>query len=194
MDTPPAFLPYILGSVSFHSAWLASGCLPFQEDAHWEKQTALSRFKIGGPNQIQTLSIPVVHGSFKLWKDIAIDYSGKWIKEHVNSLKTAYGKSPFFEYYDYKLIPLFEAKPKFLKDLWIDSQQFICNALQLDRAPTLEKYALTNSAEKIEENSHAFIYPQVFEDRFGFREGLSVLDLIFNTGPDAKYYLMGQSL
>jgi len=77
-----------------------------------------NQYKIATANSIQSLTIPLMKGSKdETWKNKRISYDHNWIKEHKNALQTAYGKSPFFEYYDYKLYSAFDSKPEYLWEL-----------------------------------------------------------------------------
>lgn len=147
---------------------------------------ALFQYQIGGPNSTQVLQIPVEKkGSADLIKELKINYDHKWIKEHWNALQTAYGKSPFYEFYDYKFKHIFEQKPTYLIDFNLLVLEQIFAALQIDKK-SIEFVAKENESSL--ESWSETPYYQVFEDKFGFRNNLSVLDLIFNLGPMSSEY------
>ncbi len=150
----------------------------------------INKFVIPGPNQLQILTIPLIStsklGSFD---DIQIDYSQKWIREHKNALQTAYGKSPFFEYYDYRIFEIYDNQPEKLASLnltllqnmlkWIGLAHLPINAIENENAIFFD--VLKNNILIPE-------YNQVFHEKFGFRGNVSILDLLFNQGPLSKEY------
>lgn len=175
----------------------------------YPKQSYRNRFHLYGANGIQSLRIPVVKGSFKniLLKDIEIAYHDNWQKNHLKSIESAYRSSPFYEYYIDDVLPFYENKFKYL----IDFNQQILEAtllmlgIQVDLQVTNEfelhpkgldlRNAIHPKAEK--QTIDPFFVPkeyvQGFEQRHGFIANLSILDLIFNEGPEAQK-LLKQSL
>lgn len=154
-----------------------------------------------GGNGLVPLTIPVVGGrSVKLpFKAVEIDYSSTWQRDHFRSLDTIYGNSPFYFQYRPTLKEIFGQKPKFLVDWnqicfnWIVKKMKL-NLLLVQDASTLtdkteimerEDFYLPSNREKTE-NQPFIKYPQLFEDRIGFKPNVSTLDLLFNLGPDAS--------
>ncbi len=160
---------------------------------------------IMGPNGLITLSIPVsrVHGVKTLLRDIRIDYDTNWNKIHWRSLVASYASSPFFEYLADEIEPFYQKRYEFLIDL---NQELVKHML----AFLGQNIAVTCSEDFTpvlsEEDPRQFIHPkkdqvladpgflpleyhQVFSDRLGFQPNLSILDLIFNLGPESPTYL-----
>lgn len=151
-----------------------------------EKHKPIHRISIAGPNGLLSLSIPINRSENHSYvKDIQISYDHKWVREHLNTFKASYGKSPFYEFYDYKIFPLFEKRIKYLLDFNLNSMELLAGFFELEpKTLTLfEEPLFVPPAPK-----PLIPYPQVFEDRWGFREPVSALDLLFNQGPMSYEY------
>lgn len=176
-------------------------CLECSEPFH--KQTYRNRAYILSGNGKQILSIPIVNGAgFFPIRDARIDYRTPWQRNHWRSIASAYGNSPFFLYYQDALQPFYEKKTEFLFDF---NLQLIQTILKLLRATCDICMSENNTPDAVTDlrsgihpkKSFSEDYPyrlkqnyyQVFEDRFGFEPNLSVIDLLFNLGPDATQYL-----
>jgi hypothetical protein len=151
--------------------------------------TESTYYLIGGPNQIETLRIPLTHESkHKLPEFWEISYQHKWVREHKNAWKTAYGKSPFYHFYDYKFERILDLQITSFKTLQITLIREILPWIGLDHIPI----DVTNT-EPINKGFHEntlpyFEYYQVFEHKFGHRKDLSIIDLIFHLGPESAAY------
>jgi len=160
---------------------------------------------IMGPNGVITLSIPVLRkrGEKTLLRDIRIDYDSNWNKIHWRSLVASYASSPFFEYLADEINPFYLKNYEFLIDLNQELVEFTLLFLGLSVKVSCSD-AFTSI--KSEDDPRHFIHPkmdqaiedpaflpleyhQVFSDRLGFQSNLSILDLIFNLGPDSLCYL-----
>ena len=171
------------------------------------KQTYRNRMVIATANGPQTLSIPVTHDRSMLITDIRISDHANWRHVHWNALASAYGESPFFEYYQDDIRPFYERKWDFLFD-------FNCAIMHkmvelLDLRPNVGFTTGYVSAEKCGNNDEMadfresirpkkpcedadFLprrYYQVYEQRHGFLPNLSILDLLFNEGNESVLYL-----
>lgn len=171
----------------------------------YAKQSFRNRCMIMGPNGVITLSIPVSrkHGVKTLFRDIRIDYDSSWNKIHWRSLVASYASSPFFEYLADEINPFYQKKFEFLIDLNQELVEHTLNSLGLNiHLSRSSAFTPINS----EQDPRQFIHPkkdqavadpgfipteyhQVFSDRLGFRPNLSILDLIFNLGPESLSYL-----
>jgi WbqC-like protein family len=177
--------------------------LIFEVEDNFQKQTNRTRAYIYSPNGIQILNIPVKHSNalHQKTKDVKIENDFDWQKQHFKSLEAAYRSSPFFEYFEAELQPIFYKKHVFLMDLNLESIELCFKFLRLNK--TFEKTQeyfrepintldLRKLADGKKDNSKFESYTQVFDDKHGFLNNLSVLDLIFNEGKFALDYMMEQ--
>ncbi|NAS29865.1 hypothetical protein GTQ40_02670 [Flavobacteriaceae bacterium R38] len=180
--------------------------LLIEMEDNYQKQTYRNRLYIYGANGKQVLTVPIKHSgeNRQKYKDVKIENNFDWQKQHWKSLQTAYRTSPFFEFYEDELQPLFEKKHNFLLDLNFQTIDLISECLQLDFI-----FDKTTSYEKEPQEIHDFRkliiakkettysfekYTQVFQDKHGFIENLSILDLLFNEGTNAISYLENQQI
>jgi hypothetical protein len=196
----PTYFP----SISHYVAMVQSDQVTFEVDDHFQKQTHRNRTYIYSPNGKQLLYVPIQHikiGAHQKTKDVKIDYSENWQKQHFKSLEAAYRSSPFFEYFEDEFIPIFEKKQHFLLDLNLEVFEVInnCLGIQILFEKTTEYFhktegvvdlrPLANGKKDFFKNEP---YTQVFEDRFGFLENLSIMDLLCSEGRYALEYLQKQ--
>jgi hypothetical protein len=188
-----------LGPLEYFHILLHCPKISIETQETFSKQSYRNRCNIYGANGLQTLTIPVKAANNTITKDVQIDYSMPWQKQHWKSIASAYGSSPFFMYYDYELIPFFEGNKKFLIDFNDALQSKILKFL---KANILISYTDEYENQKpmhfdfrnrIHPKKEPIIrteaYPQVFEEKFGFIPNLSIIDLVFNQGPEAKKIL-----
>jgi hypothetical protein len=193
----PTYLPNIAHFVSIVNAEK----LVFEVEDNYQKQTYRNRTYIYGANGKLALQIPVnfTQKNRQLYKDVRIANNEKWQANHLKSLQSAYRTSPFFEYYEDELIPLFSNHYDFLLDFNFKCLEAISECLQLDL-----NYEVTQTFEKeVKEVSDLRYlvnirkeqpisfdeYIQVFSEKHGFISNLSILDLLFYEGPNALTYL-----
>jgi hypothetical protein len=164
----------------------------------YTKQTYRNRCEILGANGKQILTVPVKAPNHTLMKDVLIDNTASWQKQHIRSICSAYGSAPYFIYYDYLIFPVLEKPYKYLIDLnleltdlmlgFMGSKKEIKKSERFEKSPeNIVDLRNTFSPKK----ASGFTYPpysQVFDEKFGFTSGLSVLDGLFNLGPDLKDY------
>ncbi len=184
-------------------------CLIEQHD-HFVKQTYRNRCVIATANGVQTLSIPVEKfDDVKCeMKDVCISDHDNWRHQHWNALLSAYGESPFFEYYQDDIRPFYEKKWKFLFDFNMEITHTLCELLdiQSDIRPTEEFLPMDKTGETVLPYADFrevirpkrpladadFVpkpYYQVYEQKIGFQPNLSILDLLFNMGNESIFYL-----
>ena len=177
----------------------------FEVEDNYQKQTYRTRCYIYGANGRQLLNIPVKHtNKSRKTKDIKIDDSFSWEKQHLKAMQAAYRSSPFFEYFEEDLIIFFKNTPTFLLDLNIKVHELMMDFLQLD----LQYNRTTEYVKDLNgDNDYRFLanaksnkiyglsaYTQVFSNKFGFIENLSILDLLFMEGTNALNYLQNQQI
>jgi hypothetical protein len=171
----------------------------FDKHEHYIKQTYRSRCSIYGANGKLDLIIPVEKGKqgHQAMKDVKISYQQDWQRLHWKSLESAYRSSPYFEYYEHKFVPFYEEKTEYLADYNLKIHEVLCKLLEIDFNPAFtESYQTENIIDQrsfadplIKINAEFKSYTQVFETRHGCIENLSVLDLLFNCGPEAGTFL-----
>ena len=194
---------HYLPSIAYLSQWVGAEEVILEKQEHFVKQSYRNRCYILGANGIQALSVPVVGGNKKLpITEIAIDYKQRWAMEHWRSIQSAYGKAPFFEFFAEDFRRVYESKPA---TLWALNQEFLTLCLKILRlSPVLsftEKYEkeipspiidlrgfyLTQNRGKEQAGFTPVRYRQIFGNNFV--SDLSIIDLIFCTGPEAKNIL-----
>jgi hypothetical protein len=199
----PTYFP----SISHFVAMAQSENITFEIEDNFQKQTNRNRTYIYSPNGIQLLNIPVKHSkeSHQKTKDIRIESDFDWQKQHFKSLEAAYRNSPFFEFFEDDIRPLFEKKHDFLLDLNFEALAILskCLRMKIDYKTTTEYFhdvdtaritdvrTLVNGKKDLSTFEN---YTQVFDDKYGFINNLSVLDLLFNEGKYATEYLKTQKL
>jgi hypothetical protein len=179
------FLP-CFGSISFWKMALKGHTIYVNHT--FQKQTDLSQFQIVGPNGRLKLSIPTVKSTRKgSYQNVAIDYNSKWQIEHWRSIENAYLKSPFFLYYGYKIEPIFKQKHQNLYELNLALFEVINQCIKSELTFNIDGVTAQNYSENILEDFEE--YPQVFDAKLGFESNLSILDILFNLGPETLDFL-----
>jgi hypothetical protein len=194
-------------SISHFAAIVQSENITFEVEDNFQKQTNRNRTYIYSPNGIQLLNIPVKHSkeSHQKTKDIKIETDFDWQKQHFKSLEAGYRSSPFFEFFEDDIRPIFEKKHTFLLDLNFEIFAILskCFRLKLDYTTTTEYFhevdttTITDFRSLVNGKKDLSLfesYTQVFDDKHGFINNLSVLDLLFNEGKYAMDYLKKQEL
>jgi hypothetical protein len=165
------------------------------------KQTYRNRCSILSPNGKLDLVIPLLKkGKQTKIKAIKIAYYENWQKAHWKSIEAAYRSSPYFEYYEDDLKPLFiDEKPIYLIDFNLTLLNKIIELIgipvalvisekYIDKDETIADYRIISPKKKTNLTFEEYI--QVFSSKTGFFENLSILDLLFNEGPNSKNYLV----
>lgn len=178
---------------------------------NFQKQTYRNRCVIATANGTQALTVPVERGTKDSVtgdiRDIRISEHGNWRHLHWNALCSAYGESPFFEYYADDVHPFFEKKWEFLFDFNMEITEKLCELLDIrpnillskeysHPSPLASCTSLFDYREAIRPKNPIAdadftpkTYYQVYRQRYGFIPNLSVLDLLFNMGTEAIFYL-----
>ena len=198
----PTYFP----SISHWIAIVKANRLTFEVNDSYQKQTYRNRTTIYSANGKLSLTIPVVFSQKKrqFYQDIKIHTNNKWQALHWKSLLSAYRTSPFFEFYEDDIAPLFHSKQENLMEFNFKCFETLLECLQLDieynKTETFEKelenaHDLRYLANARKEEAYNFSeYTQVFSNKHGFISNLSILDLLFNEGPNALTYLKAQTI
>ena len=185
-----------LGPVSYYRAVASSDHVCVEQYDHYHKQTYRNRCRILTGNGVMDLSVPVVNTGGKMCvKDLRIAYMENWQQVHWRAIASAYNSSPFFEYYRDDLEPFYTRKTEFLIDLNMELMRVVMDLIGLKTEVSLSDDYLegTSSIHDLREafspksptSSPLKPYYQVFDQKFGFVSDMSVLDLLFNMGPES---------
>lgn len=193
----PTYIP----NLSQFIAMIKADDLVFEVYDNYQKQTYRNRASIYGANGKLDLNVPVIYSqkNRQLYKDVKIFNSDNWQSQHLKSLESAYRTSPFFEYYIDDLMPLFTLEAEYIMDYNFKCLELIFECLQvpfkysitqrfeIKSKHILDGRLLANSRKEIPQNFKP--YAQVFDNKHGFLSNLSILDLLFNEGPNTESYL-----
>jgi hypothetical protein len=172
-----------------------------EKEENYLKQTFRNRCYILSAHGPQLLSVPVYLGSVHktLIKDIRIDYSKRWQQVHLRAMIASYNSSAYFEFYFEKIKNVISANHEFLFDLNMELTRIIFEMLYIKKSLSLTasfepvvngtwdyRYRITPKKKSVFSEKK---YRQVFEINGGFVSRLSIIDLIFNMGPEACNYL-----
>jgi len=185
------------------------------------KQTYRNRMIIPTTNGPLSLTIPTNHDTSMAMKDIRISDHANWRHVHWNALMSAYGESPFFEYYQDDIRPFYEKKYEFLFDFNMEIMEKMIELLDIrpnvsvtdryvlseERRVKSEEYTSLEAQAQLNTQMRDFRdvirpkkplpdaefepkrYYQVYEQKHGFLPNMSILDLLFNEGNEAIFYL-----
>ena len=197
----PSYFP----SISHFITIAKADVVTFEMEDNFQKQTNRNRMYIYSPNGIQLLNVPIKHTkeAHQRIKDVKLETAFDWQKQHFKSLEAAYRTSPFFEYFEDDIAPIFQKKHTFLMDLNLETMSIVskCLRLEFDYEETTEYFHQVTGKKDFrtlingKKDAAAFeSYTQVFGDKHGYLNNLSILDLLFNEGRYALDYLRKQQL
>lgn len=196
-----------LAPVEYYTKLLAYDRVCIEQHDHYIKQTYRNRCTIAAPDGELALSIPTVKpASLKCpMCDIRISDHGNWRHLHWNAIKSAYNHTPFFEYYKDDFRPFYEKKYEFLADFNEELCHLVCSLIDIQ--PVMERTSEYKTGfapgeadfrERIHPKKDFSLedpdfspqpYYQVFQERLGFLPNLSIIDLLFNMGPESLLVL-----
>ncbi|MEG1580098.1 MAG: WbqC family protein [Bacteroidaceae bacterium] len=191
-----------LAPIHYYARLFACEKVMIEQHDHYVKQTYRNRCEIASANGRLSLTIPVERsdGAKTPMRDVRISDHDHWRHTHWNALVSNYEKSPYFEYYADDLHPFYEQKYAFLLDFNEALQTKVCELLDLPLS--MERTAEYFTAEDLlqVEDLREVIRPktpftedvrflpkpyyQVFSHRYGFLPNMSIVDLLFNMGPE----------
>lgn len=165
------------------------------------KQTYRNRMEIMTAGGVRTLSVPVLRNNHSRTEEVGIDYKERWNIIHLRTLEAAYSASPFYQYYKDGLEAILTCRYNLLMELNQTALEWLLKQL---KTPCILRYttdylpATENTMDFRSVFSPKTPYPtdsykpyyQVFNDRQPFTPNLSILDLLFNLGPEARQYLI----
>lgn len=198
------------GPIQWYQKLYRHECCYIEKYDHFIKQTYRNRCQIATTQGVQTLSIPIEKFDTPkcLMRDVRISDHANWRHVHWNALVSAYGESPFFEFYEDDIRPFFTKKWTFLYDFNLEITMKMCGLLDIQ--PAIEQTSSYRSTDDWHAQSAetadlrdairpkhplpdgAFTprpYYQVYAWKHGFIPNLSILDLLMNMGNEAVLYL-----
>ncbi len=193
---PPAlWFAYLLNTTEFR----VEACENFQ------KQSFRNRYELYTANGAKALVVPIIHDKSKEKniRNIQIDNKQNWNKIHLRTLVSAYRNAPFFEYYFDYFERFFNERHTLLFDFNLSIINTCAELLKADTEISLTdsfvaEYSLDtiDVRYKLHPKKDLTVnindeYRQVFSERHGFMPNLSIIDVVFNLGPDSREYLMG---
>ncbi len=197
------FIPTYFSPINQYSEIIKETDIVFEMEDNFQKQSYRNRCYIYNSNGKQLLNIPVknkLKGSTKRkqTKDMLVENDFPWQDQHLKSLQSSYRTSPFYEFYEDDLLPIFKKKYTYLQDLNIDTFLFIKDALQLDVNYSKTNEYVVETKNDFRDLSNAKTNPtrnfdryiQMFDEKYGFIPNLSILDLLFMEGPNTISYLL----
>ncbi len=198
----PTYFPSILQMATIAQA----KAIVFEIQDNYQKQTYRNRCYIAHTNGKLLLNVPIKHskdGSRQKMKDVVVENAFPWQKEQWRSIQNAYRTSPFFEYYEDELAPLFLEPVGTLLDFNLKIYELLAGLIGIETTTSLSKvYEVSPTSidkrylanAKTERHPELQPYTQVLEAHHGWLPNLSVLDLLFNEGPNTLNYLESQKL
>jgi len=173
----------------------------WMKNSYYKKQTLRNRMFIHGANGKLMLSIPIRHSGInqkRFYDDVSMDSSSDWKKNHFKSIKIAYQSSPYFEFYEEDLKDFYKVETSNLYNFNLKSVELVLKWLEMGTNNrtidfNIEIYKQSKNIKEIDnreiKKKSNIKYIQTFEDKNGFIDGLSILDMIFNCGPKTKDYI-----
>jgi hypothetical protein len=203
------FATAYLAPVSYYAKLYAAEEARIEQWEHYVKQTYRNRCVIATAQGPLPLTIPTESngGEKCLMRDVRISDHGNWRHLHWNAIESAYRQSPFFEYYADDFHPFYEKKYDFLLDFNEQLRELVCNLIGFTPCTELSTEYLHEVPEG-DTDFRTLIHPkrpctealpgymprpyyQVFKERHGFLPDLSIVDLLFNMGPESLLVLKG---
>ena len=206
-----------LGPVQYYCKLLSFNTVMMETNENYLKQTFRNRCIIATADGLQSLTIPIdkpamrhhqlsiVNCPLSIIKDIRISDHGNWRHIHWNALVSAYGQSPFFEYYEEDFAPLYNQKIRFLFDWNEQLRAVVCELLDIHPnvhftsvyyhdVPNDYRETIRPKHPGIDNSFYPQPYYQVFREKHGFLPNLSIVDLLFNMGPEAVTVLQTSTM
>ena len=188
---------FYAGNVQYYAELRKQQHVCFEAFEFFEKQTFRNRCVISTANGKQQLVVPVVRQGKASINDVKISYAENWQKDHWRALTSAYKNSPYFEFYEDYFRPFYENKIESLLEFNLELTKLILSKIDLGVEVEISKQYIETTEfdyrnyfpKKEYTNYQNKKHYQVFDDRFDFTNNLSIYDLLFNLGPETKFYL-----
>ena len=191
-----------LAPVEYYASLYRSELVVIEINDNYQKQSYRNRCTIASANGPISLSIPIVKPDKdkSRMKDIRIADHANWRHLHWNAILSAYSSTPYFQYFEDDFRPFYERKIEFLHDFNEELRQLICRFIGIESKVSYTETYINEEIEgyidlrekihpKKESDLKTEPYYQIFASKYGFINNLSILDLLFNMGNEARLYL-----
>jgi len=173
--------------------------IEIEQCENWQKMGFRNRCVIAGPNGLINLTVPLENGrnQKRLIREVRIDNSVRWQKQHWRTIVSCYGKAPFFEYYSNWLDHFYQKRFIYLFDMNLEILNWVIKTMKISVNLSLTKEFIKIYPDNVIDYRNRWVsknfqhdasfikYNQVFEDKNGFQKNLSVLDILFCEGPNS---------
>lgn len=188
--------PQLFGTVGYYALVARYGAVYVDSEMRYDKRAkAVHRYAVADTRGRLELTVPVSKESgVCAWNAVSVSAHGRWWDVHRTALESAYGRTPFFEFYIDRFLPLFSPREpgvfESVTDLCKRADALVRDILTLPQplSEMPEKYDDFRRTDFVNACAPQR-YRQVREQALGFIDRLSILDLIFSTGPEAPLYL-----
>lgn len=197
-------IPTYLPSISAAAVMAQAEKVVMEIHDNYQKQSYRNRTYINTANGALTLTIPIKHNitdGHKKTSEALIENNFLWQRQHWRSIQISYRSSPFFEFYEDDLKVLFEENYQNLMQFNIIGTKLLMELIgispEIGTSSSYEKetnFPDYRHLSLAKSSNSSFVIPkynQVFEDKNPFNPQVSVLDLLFNKGPEAASFLKG---
>ena len=190
---------------SILSSPLSPSIIYIEACENYQKQSYRNRCHFYAADGIQSLSFPILHEGNthkRPVSEVRIDYSKPWVMQHKRAIVSAYRTSAYFEYYQDELFAILDSKPEKLIDLNTRLLEFFLEKTGIKAEVHMTESYGQDGCEDLREAIHPKRqdtilqklklekpYFQVFAEKHGFIPNLSIMDLLFNEGPDSIIFL-----
>ena len=190
------------GCINYYLMLFKYSNIRIEQYENWQKMSFRNRCVILGANGLINLTVPLENGRDQkcLIKEVRINNRDAWQKQHWRSIFSCYGKSPFFEFYRDWVELFYQKKHTYLFDMNLEALFLLRDRLKISGTISFTGSYSENSGPDINDCRNKWLpknfqegkewirYNQVFEHKFGFQPNLSILDFLFNCGPDFRSY------
>lgn len=202
----PLLSAFYFGSVEHYRILAQHERVIIDIGEHYERQSYRTRTSIVGPNGKQDLAVQIARrsGEKMPMRSVGLSYMETWPQQHVHAIRSAYGNTPWFIHYIDEIEDIVLKRYDRLVDLdtatmrlgmkWLGLKtEVLVSETYTEKLDELSDLRLTLHPKKPlpPEAPSVPTYSQIFADRHGLIPRMSVIDLVMNTGPEARRIIEG---